>query len=293
VSASAGCRLVDVFDAQRGAVFPMLVTYPSTAPEQPEQVGRFTMSVAMDGPVAGGTFPLVVVSHGTGGSHLLYRTLAAHLARGGFVVALPEHPRNNRNDNTLAGTETILAERPRHLRLAIDRAYADAAIGPHLRRDAVAVVGHSLGGYTALALAGGRPTAFPHETADRQPHAVPVTPDERVKALVLLAPATPWYMAPGALQNVRVPIQMWTASEDEHAPPWHAEIVMRGVPEAGRIDHHVVPGAGHYSFLSPFPPETTSPAFPPSQDPPGFDRERFHDELNGAVEAFLRRALGG
>jgi predicted dienelactone hydrolase len=63
--------------------------------------------------VAAGSFPLVVVSHGTGGSHLLYRALAAHLARNGFVVALPEHPQNNRNDNDLGGTAANLAQRPR------------------------------------------------------------------------------------------------------------------------------------------------------------------------------------
>jgi hypothetical protein len=29
------------------------------------------------------------------------------------------------------------------------------------------------------------------------------------------------------------------------------------------------------------------PGFPPSQDPEGFDRARFHGELNRAVTAFL------
>jgi len=35
----------------------------------------------------------------------------------------------------------------------------------------------------------------------------------------------------------------------------------------------------------------TSPAFPPSQDPPGFDRARFHKELNAGVLRFLRRVI--
>ncbi|MFL5350272.1 MAG: hypothetical protein ACJ8AT_36315 [Hyalangium sp.] len=37
------------------------------------------------------------MSHGTGGSPWTYRGMAAHLARAGFVVALPEHPGNNRS----------------------------------------------------------------------------------------------------------------------------------------------------------------------------------------------------
>jgi len=294
VGVTAGCRAAEVADrdgGEEGATVRMLVLYPSTAPERPERLGPYVLDVAMDAPVAPGVFPLVVVSHGSGGSHLAYRTLAAHLARRGFVVALPEHPRNNRNDDSLAGTHTVLADRPRQVTRAIDWAYADGALAAHLVPDAVAVVGHSLGGYTALALAGGRPTAFPAETPDRRPRAVPVAPDARVKALVLLAPATPWFMAPGALRDVRVPVLMLTAEHDPHTPAWHGEIVARGVPEGTPVERRTVPNAGHFSFLTPFPAAMAAPTFAPSQDPPGFDRARFHDELNAEVEAFLRRAL--
>ncbi len=48
-------------------------------------------------------------------------------------------------------------------------------------------------GYTALALAGGEPTAFEHETANGQRRAVTVVHDARIRALVLMAPAAAWY----------------------------------------------------------------------------------------------------
>jgi hypothetical protein len=44
-------------------------------------------------------------------------------------------------------------------------------------------------------------------------------------------------------------------------------------------------------FLSPFPPDLISPAFPPSQDPPGFDRAALHPLLNAEILTFLRRVL--
>ena len=292
MSPTAGYRAASLFDAASGNTVPLVVLYPSTGPERPEPLGPYTVDVATAGPVGAGRFPLVVVSHGSGGSPLVYRTLAAQLARAGFVVVLPEHPRNNRNDNSLAGTHTILEDRPRQLRLVVDWAYADEALGALLLRDAVAVVGHSLGGYAGLAVAGGRPTAGTGETPDGRLRPVPVTPDPRVKALVLLAPATPWFMAPGALANVRVPILLWTAERDELTPAWHGEIVTRGLPAGTRVDARCVANAGHYAFLSPFPPAMTSPAFPPSQDPPGFDRARFHEALNAEVAAFLRGVLG-
>lgn len=288
---TVGLRTVDVSDDEGGTTFPMLVMYPSSAPERPVRIGPFVLDVAMDGVVEAGTFPLIVASHGTGGSHLAYRALAAHLVREGFVVALPEHPGDNRNDNALAGTHTILADRPRQIRAAIDWAYADAALGPRLAPDSVAIIGHSLGGYAALAVANGHPMASPQETPDGQPRSVPVTPDRRVKALVLLAPATAWFMAPGALRDVRVPILMLTAEKDEDTPEWHADIVTRGVPVETPVIHRTVENAGHFSFLSPFPEAMSSPTLPASQDPPGFDRARFHEELNADVATFLRRVL--
>jgi predicted dienelactone hydrolase len=291
MSRTAGCRAVELFDDEMKMTFPMLVMYPSSSPEQPERLGPYVVSVAMNGPIDVGRFPLVIISHGTGGSHLVYRTLGAHLARHGFVVAMPEHPRNNRNNNDLAGTAANLANRPRHVRLVIDWAFSRSAFGACLVPDAVAIVGHSMGGYTALATAGGLPTALASETPDQQPHAVSVTPDDRVKALVLLAPAAVWFMGDGALQGVRVPILMMTAEKDEHTPEGHAEIIKRGVPDAALIDHRIVANAGHFSFLSPFPEAMTSPTFPPSQDPEGFDRARFHEEMNSEIEAFLRRVL--
>ncbi len=239
----------------------------------------------MDAPVAAGSYPIVVISHGGGGSHLVYRDLARYLARNGFLVAMPEHPGNNRNNNDLANTAANLTNRPRHIRLAIDWAFAN------LKPTKVALVGHSLGGYTALAVAGGAPTAFAHETPNRQVRPLDVTVDERVKALVLLAPATVWFMMPDALSGVRVPILMLTAEKDPHTPPMHAEIVKRGVPESTQIEHRTIANAGHFSFLSPFPESMTQPGFAPSQDPEGFDRKLFHAEMNAAILGFLQRVL--
>jgi predicted dienelactone hydrolase len=243
----------------------MLVLYPSSAPEQPERFGPYVLPVAMNGPIEAGAFPLVVISHGSGGSHLVYRNLGAHLSRRGFVVAMPEHPRNNRNNNDLANTVENLINRPRHLRVVMDWAFSPGGLGGSLKPNTAAIIGHSMGGYTA--------------------------PDDRVRALVLLAPATIWFMAEGALKDVRVPILMLTGEKDELTLSAHAEIVKRGLLEGAQLERRVIPNAGHYAFLSPFPEAMSSPTFPPSQDPIGFDRARFHEEMNAEIEAFLRRAL--
>jgi predicted dienelactone hydrolase len=280
----AGCISLQVRDPLRDLAIPVVVLYPTAASAIAVPFGPYSMEVAPEAPLAAGSRPLVIVSHGSGGSHLLYRELATHLARCGYVVALPEHPGNNRNDNALEGTPRNLVDRPRHLSLVIDALVADPRIGPGLQVGSVAVVGHSMGGYTALALAGGQPS-----TEDRQP--LDVTPDARVKALVLLAPATAWFMAPGALRRVDVPILMLSAEHDSFTPGWHADIVRHGVAGRGQLVARVVKNAGHFSFLSPFPAALRRPGFLPATDPEGFDREAFHARLPAEIGDFLDTRL--
>lgn len=140
-------------------------------------------------------------------------------------------------------------------------------------------------------MAGGRPWCGPQQSPDAQPHLVEVTHDARVRALVLLAPATFWFMGEGALRDVTQPMLIFSGSADSLAPLAHAEVVLNGVPDASRVRHEVVAGAGHFSFLSPFPPVMARPDFPPSQDPPGFDRVALQPRLFGDITRLLQQRL--
>lgn len=284
-----GCRTLGIADTALNLTFPLLVLYPSSTPGRPEPIGPYPLDVALEAPIAPGPFPVVLISHGTGGTPLTHRLLAHFLARNGFVVGLPRHHANHRDDNTWHNTPDNLVARPRHLSLALDGLLAE--FGAALWPDAVAVIGHSLGGYTALALAGGQPGSLPHEHADGTPQPLPVASDARVRALVLLAPATVWYRAADALRRVHVPILLLMGEKDEWTPDFHAQIVLNGVADRRQVQHRVIANAGHYSFFSPFPPERTGPAFPPWQDPPGFDRVRFQGELQAEILEFLAQQL--
>jgi predicted dienelactone hydrolase len=287
---NAGCRALELADPVQGARVPLHVLYPTRAEARTETFGRYPLEVARDAPVAGEGLLLVAVSHGNGGTPWAYRDLALHLARSGFAVLMIEHPGNSRSDNSLADTPANLGNRPRHLRLALDTAFADPTLAPHIQPGRAAAIGHSIGGYTALAVAGGRPLALPNQTPDGVAHPVPVDKDRRLTALVLLAPALPWLMGPGALADVRIPLMVRTAELDRLAPPDFVEAVLRGLPPAARVDYDVVPGAGHFAFQSPFPPDMVDPAFPPSQDPPGFDRASYQAVLREQVRRFLQDA---
>lgn len=291
MNANAGLRrdTVAVHDGEPCAV---LAFYPTFEDEQATRLGAFTIDVAPGAPVMPERLPLVVLSHGSGGTPLVHRNLARHLARAGHIVVLPTHPGNNRDDNPLAGTSRLLARRPAEIRIVIDWAMSADGFGANLHPGAVGIVGHSLGGYTALALAGGRPTSFPNESSDHVARPVPVAADPRVAAIVLLAPATVWFVADGALADVRVPVLMYTGDADVQAPAEHGAIVERGMAGSGLLTHRVIAGAGHYSFFSPYPSDMVSPALAPSQDRPGFDRPALHAALYAEITTFVQRHLG-
>jgi predicted dienelactone hydrolase len=287
---SCGCRLLEVHDAVQGAIIPLALLYPALGTESTAHFGPYSLDVAKDAPPAGGTWPLVVISHGNSGTPWAYRDMARHLVQAGFVVALPAHTGNTRHDNSLAGTTANLANRPRHISLSIDAALADPVLGAHVATSGVAVIGHSIGGYTALAAAGGQPWSGPREKPAGPPRPVAVQADARVRALVLLNPATFWFI-PESLRAVRVPILMRTGEKDELTPAEHARAVIAGVADAALVEHKEIAGAGHFAFMSKFPPELARPNFPPSQDPPGFDRLEVQPALFADLVEFLQRTI--
>ncbi|MDR3680723.1 MAG: hypothetical protein P4L41_12225 [Flavipsychrobacter sp.] len=267
---------------------PIHIFYPTNTHEKPEKLGPFLLDVAIDSAPRKGQYPLIIFSHGSGSMPLLFRTLGQYLARNGFIVGMPEHPFNNRIDNSLVDTVENLINRPAHLQIAINWFWGSSEFKSFLIPDTVSLIGHSMGGYSALALAGGRPTPFPHETVDAK--ILNLGKDTRVKSIVLLAPATVWFREKGALSNVDVPILMYTAELDRLTPKMpHAYIVLEGVKNIRQVMHKEIETAGHFSFMSVYPDELKSAAVPPSQDPSGFDRQAFLDRLNPEIAEFLSK----
>jgi predicted dienelactone hydrolase len=271
-----GLRTLSVRDAVHGADIAVYLMYATNEPATPHTFGPHTFDVADNAKPIFPDAPIVVLSHGMQGTPWGYRGLTAHLARAGYLVALVEHPGDSRRDGALAGTAANLVNRPRHVRLVLDALDAKHA----------AIIGHSMGGYTALAIAGGKPMALPNQNPDGIARPVEVEHDPRVRCAVLLAPAIPWLMAPGALANVEIPVMVRVGEQDDGTPSYFIHSIVKALPH---LDYATVPGAGHFAFFYPVPPALQR--LEPGQDPPGFDRAAYQSQLYAEIDAFLGRHL--
>jgi predicted dienelactone hydrolase len=134
--------------------------YPTSAAAQAVTYGAFTVRIASNAAplpapssAAKARRALIVLSHGTAGSALPDHTLAATLARAGFVVAQPEHRGDNWQDFSKAGPESWKT-RPQDVSETIDAVARDPALAALVDTRRVGVHGMSAGGVTGLVLAG-------------------------------------------------------------------------------------------------------------------------------------------
>ena len=172
--------------------------------------------------------PLIVLSHGAAAHRGSYDYLARHLARHGYVVAIPEHVGSStraflrgiwdQRSGPLAVARTMAEDkdewraRPADVGFVIDRAThwneADPDLRGRIDLGRVGVLGHSYGAYTALAAAGAR-VQLEEGLSDLG--------DPRVRAIVALSPSGPggWgWFTEASYRGVDVPALVVTGSRD-------------------------------------------------------------------------------
>jgi predicted dienelactone hydrolase len=157
----------------RGAKTEALVTtiwYPVSVDakgvvEKPQSMGApmpifEAGSAAVDAPLATlpSKLPLVMLSHGTGGSAMQMAWMGTVLAQHGYIAVAVNHPGNNGLEPYTAEGFALWWERATDISDAIDALLKDSTFGPRVDAARIGAAGFSIGGYTVLELAGARST---------------------------------------------------------------------------------------------------------------------------------------
>ncbi len=309
-----GYQKLDLVSKETDENIPVSIVYPTKIPAVPVRFGLFELDLAIAAPIVSGHFPLVVISHGSGGTNLGHRSIAFELVKKGFVVAMPLHPKNNYKDNSAEGTGKNWINRPKHIKAVIDSIAENEKFSSNVDTKSVAVIGHSAGGYTALAVAGGVANtkhlyqlcidapkenevfcgiggAIPEKVISEE---IKNPVDPRVKAIVLMAPVGVMYKSENALENVDATMLLLSAEKDTQLiEANHADLIARNYKHKNKLTYRTIKNAGHYSFITPFPESMKGSLGEVGEDPEGFDRSAFHKTLSKEIADFIVKVFKG
>jgi predicted dienelactone hydrolase len=143
-----------------------VVWYPAESSAQPRPqrippVGEAIFEAAPAAPAAKiaprpQKFPLVLLSHGTGGTAQSVAWFATALASRGYIVAAVNHPGNNAMEPPYTVQGFVLWWlRAKDISTVLDDILADPDFAPRIDQQQINAAGFSLGGYTMIELAGG------------------------------------------------------------------------------------------------------------------------------------------
>jgi predicted dienelactone hydrolase len=162
------------------------------------------------------------------------------------------------------------------------------------------MVGHSLGGYTAFTIAGGIPDFSKHPSLCL-PEAIKKWYlglrgfenhfyDDRIKAIVALAPGLGLLFDKEALSRVKLPVFIMEAEQDEVTPgPHNALLYRKNLPRPPR--YSVLKGACHFAFLPLCNTDYVKKAAPETCYDPAIPREKLHIKIRQQILHFFDEAL--
>jgi len=227
--------------------------------------------------------PLIIMSHGTGGAAMQMMWLGRELAAQGYIVAAIDHHGNTAAEDAFDPRGFRMPwERATDVTTVLDMFLQDPEWSSRIDPARIGAVGFSLGGYTVTALAGGRldfdrfaefckselrdstcdeQTEFP-EAGKKFDALLLANPnlalrlnehrndyrDDRIKAVIALAPAIVQALSEESLSEINIPFLTVAGTRDRVAPLQ---------TNAQRLAHYI-PGAkierleesDHYVFLN-------------------------------------------
>lgn len=155
----AGLQITDIFMPHHEASTRVAIWYPSTSQDAPSLYANNPVFAGveahLDVPLTPGQHPVVLFSHGMGGTDRSQAWLAAALAERGAITVMVNHPNSTWGDfNMSEGVEHWT--RAKDMSAALDAVLDLPAFTNALDMKRVMAAGFSYGGWTALSLGGAK-----------------------------------------------------------------------------------------------------------------------------------------
>ncbi|MFL0803409.1 MAG: prolyl oligopeptidase family serine peptidase [Agarilytica sp.] len=275
-------------------------------------------------PVTERKLPLIVMSHGTGGSALTLLWLAEAFVKQGYIVVGVNHHGNTALEKKkYAQGYTLWWEQARDLAIVTENILESKAWSKKIDHSKIGVMGFSLGGYTTIATLGGhtdrkrfegfcnsKEKDFTCEPQKEFPNmyvefeAVKNTPQVKLslsrekndysinqfKAGYVIAPAVVQVFTPESLANINHPVSIAVGANDRTTPAGtNAKWLHKNIPESR---YKEIENVSHYTFL----PECGSggkkilPHL--CNDHETVNRRSIHNEVAGDAVAFFNEVFG-
>jgi len=223
--------------------------------------------------------PLIVISHGLAANPDTLQYLSQHLASYGFAIAALEHPKTGSrdfaaflSDLSKSPQSEEAVQQPLDVKYLLDALEQKTQAEPLWRElfnlEQVGLIGHSLGGYTALTLAGAQINTN-QECRTSEPEVISFNvsqilqcrfsyvsslninlSDRRVKAVLALNPlGGSTLFGKEGMQNIKLPVAIFASSNDLLTPAVPEQIfpfVWLNTPHKYLV---TFPKGTHFSFL--------------------------------------------
>lgn len=309
------------FDApHRAEIMAASIWYPAGRKTYQGMVGEnaiFKGSKAYVGAaIADGTFPLLILSHGSGGNMDTISWLSSGLAQNGIMILAMNHPGSTSGDSSPRRSIKVW-ERARDLTALLDAFLADDPLARNVDQNRIYSLGFSLGGLTALHLAGLRTDkqayvnycdTFGEAAQDClffkkggvEFDALPksefnsVLRDERISAAIAIEPGMSYAFQQETVEGNELPIQLINFGDKNSR--WKAiDMGPNGSDLGAKLANatyvEIKPGS-HFSFLAECKPGAekllkAEGEDPICSDPAGTDRADLHKAVIETIIGFV------
>ncbi|MEO9512989.1 MAG: hypothetical protein ABJN84_07395 [Flavobacteriaceae bacterium] len=318
-----GQKSIVYVDESRNRPLPTEIWYPTVdnltkdASEENQKLIFKTIETIPNATIQNGKYPLLIISHGTGGNRFSLTWFVEKMVMEGYIVVSLDHYGNS-TFNKIPREFVKWWERAIDVQFVLTAVLDENEIGSKIDTTRIGGVGFSLGGYTNIALAGGyvdrmmgedekpedrkMPAEFPQtdEIIDFEKDSLIVSSfnkykdsvkEDRIKAFFVMAPAIGFgFHSKEQTKEITAPVFIIAGKGDtntsikSNAENYHSLI------ETSQI-HLFDENVGHYVFLNEPTPFGREVAPEITVDKPLVNRREIHEETLKLAISFFKSSF--